>query len=70
MDLKIYNYIINGLEVADDEIVEQFKSCLSNAKGVIKVEVEPSLKSVKYAIDEWTSEYEVFSTLNEICNMN
>lgn len=68
MDLKIYNYIINGLEVADDEIVEQFKSCLSNVKGVIKVEVEPSLKSVKYAIDEWTSEYEVFSTLNEICN--
>lgn len=68
MDLKIYNYIINGLEVADDEIVEQFKSCLSNVKGVIKVEIDASLKSVKYAIDEWTSEYEVFSTLNEICN--
>lgn len=67
MELKVYNYIVQGIGTASQEIVEQFKTCISSVKGVIKVEIDLEKQAVSYAIDEWTSEYEVFSTLNEIC---
>ena len=65
MDLKVYNYKVLGLEKSANEIIEQFKISISSVKGVKQVEIDGDL--VKCYADEWTSEYDIFSSLNEIC---
>ena len=50
-----------------ENIARKIQEDFCGVKGIIWVNVDVETSSVKYALDEWASEYDVFCKLNEIC---
>ncbi len=67
IDIREFYYKIGGLDTVSPETLRKFKEDFSNVKGVVDVFVDVETSSIKYALDQWTSDYDVLLRLTEIC---
>lgn len=65
--VREYSYKIKGLLQASDETINKLCSDFSNVNGVIGLNVIKEEEKVEYALDQWSSDYDAFSKLSEIC---
>ena len=68
--VREYSYKIKGLSTADDSKIEQISEQIKNINGVIAFNVNKNDEIVDYALDQWSSDYDAFSKLTEICEEN
>lgn len=66
-NVREFSYKINNLSIIDKSILKTFEEDFSNVKGVLGVKIDLENSKIVYAIDEWTSDYDVLCILNEIC---
>ena len=62
------SYKINNLNTVEKSILKDFEEDFSSIKGVLGVKFDFENSKILYAIDEWTSDYDVLCKLNEICD--
>ncbi|MBQ7373344.1 MAG: hypothetical protein IJW64_02125, partial [Clostridia bacterium] len=67
-NIREISYKINNLKSVDKSVIKDFEDDFSNVKGVLGVKIDFDNSTVTYAIDEWTSDYDVLCKLNEICD--
>lgn len=65
--VREYSYKINGLALADDAIIEQIHDDFREVSGVIGINVKKEEEIIEYVLDQWSSDYDAFSKLSEIC---
>lgn len=66
-NIRELSYKINGLATVAKDVLTAFESDFSGVKGVIGINIDSQNETVKYALDQWASDYDVFCKLNEIC---
>ena len=66
-DLREYSYKVKGIKDLEDLKIDNIKNELSSVSGVIAFNVDKETETVDYALDQWSSDYEAFSKLSEIC---
>ncbi len=65
--IREISYKINNLNSVKEPVLKAFEEDFSNVKGVLGVKFDFDNSKITYAIDEWTSDYDVLCKLNEIC---
>ena len=66
--IREISYKINNLNSVKEPVLKAFEEDFSNVKGVLGVKFDFDNSKITYAIDEWTSDYDVLCKLNEICD--
>lgn len=66
-DIREFYYKIGGLDTVSTDTLEKFREDFSSVKGVVGVFVDLETSTVKYALDQWASDYDVLLKLTEIC---
>lgn len=66
--VREYSYKIKGLKGVDSAIVEQIHDEFKKVNGVMGINVKIEEESIEYVLDEWSSDYDAFSKLSEICD--
>ena len=65
--LREYSYKIKGLKDVSEATIDEIKQEFSLISGVIAFNVDKDNETVDYALDQWSSDYDAFSKISEIC---
>lgn len=65
--IRELSYKINNLNAVKEPVLKAFEEDFTSVKGVLGVKFDFENSKITYAIDEWTSDYDVLCKLNEIC---
>lgn len=66
-EVREYSYKISGLNAVEDSIVEQIVKEFESVSGVVGVNVKKQDGLIEYVLDQWSSDYDAFSKLSELC---
>lgn len=66
--VREYSYKIKDLALADDKVIESIHNEFKGVSGVIGINVKKDEEIIEYVLDQWSSDYDAFSKLSEICD--
>ena len=66
-EVREYSYKISGLNAVEDSIIEQIVKEFESVSGVVGVNVKKQDDLIEYVLDQWSSDYDAFSKLSELC---